>query len=128
MHPVGEGATTMKAMNGFCRVLMALPLVAILSTLVRAFPVRVQANASGPQSVNMCWDCSRSGACVGVGDYKVDLSADIEHPKNGGVVRFTARLADRQGLPVMNTRVLLVLSTVGSEREPRVLRMPGGSG
>jgi hypothetical protein len=110
-------------------VLSRMTLLALLATtpvFAMAFPVKVHPAGGEGQTVVMCPDCNQPIACAKAGDYNIAFSADIDHPKNGGVVRFHVRLTDLQGLPVTNTRVALVLSMVGHEHQPRTLQLKGG--
>ena len=113
---------------GFTRhgLALAVSLAVVLMTPARAFSTQLEGVKDGPQGVTMCSDCSRSGRCVQLDDYRVTLQADLDRPTTGMLTRFTVRLTDRLALPVTDATVTLVLPAADRSAQRQVIAMFGG--
>jgi hypothetical protein len=89
--------------------LSMLTVLLVLAGSAAASPLRVRTAGTKSQLVVMCPDCSQMITCAQMGDYLVGLSADLENPKFG-LARFNLRVTDKDGAPVSNAKVALVLS------------------
>ena len=107
---------------------MCALLIVTAASLAMAFPVKVTTAGGDSQTVTMCPDCGHPLACAQKGDYTIAVSADVQHAKQGGGTNFAVRLTDRNGAPVTNAVVTLVLSMTGHSHPPRTVRLRRGSG
>jgi hypothetical protein len=112
--------------HGFYGPALPALVVATVPALDLASSLGVHAAGSASQTVFMCPDCNQPIACAKAGDYTLAFAADIDHPKNGGTVRFHVRVTERNGAPVTNARPSVTLSMEGHAHQPRALPFRGG--
>jgi hypothetical protein len=112
--------------GSFRRWILPALLLATTPALALAVPVVVSTRGGGgPQTVIMCPHCGGPIACAQAGDYNINFSADAIQPKTG-VTRLYVGLTDRNGKPVTDAEVTLVLTMPAHHHAPVTVPASGG--